>query len=62
MVEMLAILAGLSPSLLVVKMLRYALEMAPIASLELQSSGFGAVSLTGLESISMTADSFRLFM
>lgn len=62
MVEMLAILAGLSPSLLVVKMLRYALEMAPIASLELQSSGLEGVSLTGLESISMTADSFRLFM
>lgn len=61
MVEMLAILAGLSPSL-VVKMLRYALEIAPIASLELQSSGLGGVSLTGLESISMTADSFRLFM
>lgn len=62
MLEMFAILAGLSPSLLVVKMLRYALEMAPMASLELQSSGLGGVSLTGLESISMTADSFRLFM
>ena len=61
LVDMLALLAGL-PWPVVVKMSRYALEIAPMASLELQSLGLGVLSPAGGGSMSMVADSFRLFM